>query len=67
MTHISDALAAEIGRLLAVRDLTAAARHLMELEPGADAVNFNATFDKHGMALDVAFLRSNAPIGGFGQ
>jgi len=66
MDHVSEALASEINRLLAIRDLTGAARHLMELEPGADAVTINATFDKHGLQLDVTFSSHGVPVGGFG-
>jgi len=67
MTPIPDALRSEINRLLAIRDINGAARHLMDLEPSADAVMFNATFDKSGMSLDVSFLRAGRPVSGFGQ
>lgn len=67
MSQISDAMATEINRLLATRDLAAAARHLMELEPGADAVEFHCSFDKQGFTLDVMFMAHGTPLGGFGQ
>lgn len=66
MEHISDALRAELARLLLQRDLAACARHALDAEPEADAVTFEVTFDKNGMSLDVAYDAQGVPISGWG-
>jgi negative regulator of sigma E activity len=63
---ISDALRAELARLLLQRDLAACARHALEAEPAADAVTFEVRFDANGMSLDVAYDRDGHPISGWG-
>lgn len=66
MEHISDALRAELARLLLQRDLASCARHALDSEPEADAVTFEVRFDRHGMSLDVAYDANGVPLSGWG-
>lgn len=63
---ISEALRAELARLLLVRDLASCARHALDAEPAADAVTFEVRFDRDGMSLDVAYDANGVPIAGWG-
>jgi hypothetical protein len=62
-----EALTPELARLLVIRDLTAAARHALEMQPDSDGVFITLRVDKNGLSVDCTHTVRGAPLTGWGQ
>lgn len=66
MAELDEASLDALTRMLLQRDLAAAARHALEMEHAADEVTITATFNKHGLALDIEYQANGLPLSGWG-
>lgn len=67
MQTIQAALEPELARMLALRDIASASRHILAMEPGADSVTYTVRCDRDGVAVDVHYFSGSFPLCGWGQ